>query len=554
VVVFLYKYKRAYFFYYIEEIYFIMNRHLGKRFLIAMTLMVLALSYTYGATREVDTEGFIVRSSHFLPSNDVNVNDAEIKGQIQSFDDQLSLVSTKNIDVANISEQRVLMAISSGEYPITPGDSFSLIFSDGANDKNYPLQVESNYEVVIPSVGNINAKGMDLETFTKEINKLILTYYLYANPQLVLMSTGQFNVKVVSTIGGTKYVPSWGLTRLSDVVTGVSPYTNSRDIEVVKKDNSIHHYDLFDALRHGTKDEDPYLESGDTVKLSKAQTLVVLSGSVFAPGTYQLKDGETIADLINVYGGGLIPGANDQAVRIERYNESTSSYDLIMCQSHDDIALQNLDKVVITNVMQDYGTVSISGAISVTGQSTDSNATATILGTSSGQVLYGLYPGDTVRDMLDSLSSRILSSADLTHCYLVRGGQKINLDIVKLMSGQDKTDNLTVQDGDQFFIPFNNKFVSVIGAVSKGGTFSYIPGRSASYYINLAGGKTETATGKVLILDSYGNTLDDTQLVPAEATIKVVKSTFVRNLSITASIIALTSALVTIVYNVSLIN
>lgn len=531
-----------------------MKRHLGKRFLIAITLMVLALSYTYGADQTVDTEGFIVRSSHFLPSNEVNVDDTAIKGQIQTFDEQLSLVPTTDIDGSQINEQRVLMAISNGDYPITPGDSFSLVFSDGASDKNYPLQVESNYEVVIPSVGNINAKGMDLETFTKEINKLILTYYLYAHPQVVLLSIGQFNVKVVSAIGGTKYVPSWGLTRLSDVVTGASPYTNSRDIVIIKKDGSLAHYDLFDALRHGTKTEDPYLESGDIVKLSKAKTLVVLSGSVFAPGTYQLKDGETLAELIDAYGGGLIPGANAQAVRIERYNKSTASYDLILGHADDDIVLQNLDKVVITNVMQDYGTVSISGAISVTGQSTDSNATATILGTSSGQVLYGLYPGDTVRDMLDSLSSRILSSADLTHCYLVRGGQKIDLDMVKLMSGQDKTDNLIVQDGDQFFIPFNNKFVSVIGAVSKGGTFSYIPGRAASYYINLAGGKTDTATGKVIILDANGNTLDDTQLVPAEATIKVVKSTFVRNLSITASIIALASSLVTIVYYVSSIN
>ena len=108
---------------------------------------------------------------------------------------------------------------------------------------------------------------------------------------------------------------------------------------------------------------------------------------------------------------------------------------------------------------------------------------------------------------------------------------------------------MVLQNGDRFTIPFSNQVVNVNGAVNSPGTYGYVPGKDVSYYVNLAGGLTESARGidKYRLYNSYGERLDDNTPITAETTIEMEISTFERDLGITVTVVSLVASIVALV-------
>lgn len=115
-----------------------------------------------------------------------------------SFSNQLGISGDTSVDQDGdvIAKQRILMAISNVSYPVTPGDSFRLIYTDGVNRVTMDLQVDGTYHVDIPAMGTIDASKMTFPQLKEKICSLVGTYYSYANPQLSLIGTGSFYVTV----------------------------------------------------------------------------------------------------------------------------------------------------------------------------------------------------------------------------------------------------------------------------------------------------------------------------------------------------------------------
>src|SRR5207247_11150016 len=61
--------------------------------------------------------------------------------------------------------------------------------------------------------------------------------------------------------------------------------------------------DLYDYLLRGDTRNDVRLETGDVVFVPTYQTRAEISGAVVRPGIYELKVGETLADLLHAAGG-----------------------------------------------------------------------------------------------------------------------------------------------------------------------------------------------------------------------------------------------------------
>ncbi|MFA6934019.1 MAG: hypothetical protein WCR70_02030, partial [Sphaerochaetaceae bacterium] len=110
-----------------------------------------------------------------------------------------------------------------------------------------------------------------------------------------------------------------------------------------------------------------------------------------------------------------------------------------------------------------------------------------------------------------------------------------------------KSSDFALKSGDKVVIPFIQLFVTVQGGVNVPGTFGYVPGETASYYINLAGSFSQTSLKTYNIYDKQGNKLQDSDPVPAQAVIKVANSTLVRDLGIAASVVALVASVLSII-------
>jgi protein involved in polysaccharide export with SLBB domain len=512
---------------------------------IIVIFMVLAISSTLFAA---SGSGLVVRSPLF----GVTVPEENLLNPlaIQSYSQQLGL---PQLVVDENQGTRVLTAISNGKYPVTPGDTYRLVYLDGLKTVTLELQVDEKMSVVVPGLGTVEGAGLAFTQLKQQILAMVKTYHSYSNPQLVLTGIGSFTVAVIGEVGGTRFVSVWGLSRLSSVVSSATSYASTRAITITHTDGTSATYDLYLALRKGKLDQDPLLKSGDVITIPKAEKLVVLSGSVFAPGTYQVQKDQDLKSLVSYYGGGVLSGADIQKIRVQRYNATTGIWQVLYADllSGEPFVLQDQDQVVVDTLAPTLMSVTVEGAISST-ETYDTMSSSALLGNSSGRIIYQFYPGESIKQLFDAISSRLMAVSDLNGAYLIRDGQRIPLDIQQILYGNSTSASMKLKAGDSITLPFNQRFVTVSGAVVRSGVYAYVPDKGYSYYLSLAGGLSDDASvpTSVKVFDASNNQLERDLIIPAEATIKVARNTFVKDIAPTVAIVGLISSIIGIVYYV----
>lgn len=534
-----------------------MNRRLRNYKKVAVVCIVLAMLCSFSLTAANEVSELIVKSPFFGQSvesvPDVAARTAELTvSGIASYSEQLG-----GLPLAEelTPEARVLAAIGSGDYPVTPGDVYSLSYINGQTPVLNELQVDGAYSVTIPGVGVVDGAGLTYGQMKSAIENLVLLYHPYSLPQCKLIGTGVFSVVVKGEVSSTQRIPAWGLSRLSSVVGTATPYASTRSIEIQHQDGSSSDYDLYNALRNGDLSQDPLLAPGDVVVLKKASRIIVLEGDVYRPGTYQPLAGQQLSALLDSYGGGLLSSADSSRVRVERYDSAARVWDATFVNSKTDgnYPLVNLDRVVIEKLVPATQSVTIEGAIAVNRSTTTNTDTVSYLtSTTTSKIIYQFYPGETLLDMLRAISYRFNTTSDLASVYLVRDGNMIPINAQQILYGDGKGGDMPLQGGDRFVIPFNQMFVTVSGAVVSPGTFAYVPDRPVSYYLALAGGISVDASkpNSIKITDAAGNPLDNESIVPAESIITVARNTFSNDIAKTVAIVGLVSSVVTIVSTV----
>ena len=118
-----------------------------------------------------------------------------------------------------------------------------------------------------------------------------------------------------------------------------------------------------------------------------------------------------------------------------------------------------------------------------------------------------LLPGDRISDILER-EGGVTPWADLENAYILRGGHKINVDLRRIILYRDTVADMKLEHGDIIVIPSIPRKVCVIGEVKNPGSFDYITGSRAEYYIGLAGGFTPRADrGKIRVKRRNGEVL-----------------------------------------------
>ncbi len=443
-----------------------------------------------------------------------------------------------------IPEESVLLAVGSADYPVTPGDKYMLSYYDGKTLSTLNLQADTECFVSIPSFGTVEAAGMSFMEFKKHVEDMVSTYYPYSSPQLTLVSCGLFNVRVSGAVKYSQYVTAWGLSRLSDLAPYANDYASTRAVKVIYSNGTEKTYDLLKALRSGSLTDNPLLTPGCEVIFTEAESIVSISGAVKRPGVYQPLAGESLNDMVTKYCGGFLVSADKGSISVTRYSDGE-----FVAQSMDEAEAKAYvpsdgDSIAVAYNTQSLPYITITGAIT---QSDDlENALA-----SANKVTYRFVPGETALQLVRNISYMLTSTSDTAAMYILRNGEKIPVDASSALSSNDKGD-VVLQQGDTVVIPFSQLTVTVLGAVVSPGTFSYVPDRSAEYYINLAKGFNSDATQRYKVLDRNGNKVKD-DVVPADSTIVVDKSNLTTNIALVASVLSIVSTVLTIVINTHVI-
>ena len=473
----------------------------------------------------------------------------------RSFSGQLGLDLNNQAQNGGIdTADKVISAMSQPNYPITPGDQLQLTYTDSKQTKTAIVQVSSLYQISLSPFGSVDVKGMNFEQCRVEIENLVKTYLPFSNPQVTLVNVGSFYVTVKGEVVRTMQVPCWGLSRLSEVLSYASNYASTRKVLITSYNDEQNTYDAYKALKEGDLSQNPFLKAGDVITLLPSETTISVLGEVKRQGAYQIEEGQTLSDVLDIYSKGILPSGDKTKFTVRRYGDD-QKIQILSIDSEQALTftLQDYDVIYVNSITPTTKAVSIEGAISI-----DSTYDSNTMLSSSRRVYYQFYPGESVQQMLQNISSRFTTVSDLSNMYLKRGNTLIDIDAKSLLVGEsDETLPIILQEGDSFVVPFSQLFVHVAGGVLNPGTYPYIPDKTASYYLNLAGGfdPSKNRNGSFSVLDKEGNRLDSQSTVPPESVVTAKLNTFQAvnglNLATTVTITTLVATILTIIVNIA---
>lgn len=315
------------------------------------------------------------------------------------------------------------------------------------------------------------------------------------------------------------YSTGLSLRQAMAALGGPTPYAAADAGFIIRADAERVPFDAA-AVWDGAR-PDVALRAEDRVVVPIARVTVSISGAVELPGEYELLRGSTVADLMN-QAGGPTPYANRRRVMV-RQPDPDGQY-ASMAVTFEEAMLVTLDDTAVVRVLSSYGSGSaivVEGA--VYGQPIDGEGPialpAALLPADAPALNAGLpapapvrtvlpfFPGMTAYDALYAVGGPT-PFARAEGGYVVRAGERIELDAAALWDGDGLHDDLPLEPRDQVVIPAAEVFVTVLGEVNRPGVIPFQFGLTVRDYLLRAGGVTrEAELGLIHFVDKTGRSL-----------------------------------------------
>ena len=202
---------------------------------------------------------------------------------------------------------------------------------------------------------------------------------------------GSYSVSSLTTVSHALFVSG-----------GVSDIASLRNIQVKRAGKVVSNFDLYDLLIKGDSSKDIVLKPGDVVFVPSVGSQVTVEGLVKRPAIFELKQGETAKQLLNM-AGGLKPEAYAKNVVVERFNNQRKEIlSVDFSKSNINYIPQDGDRVRFNSVSSQYeNSISLIGAVARPGN-------------------YQWYQGKRISDVLKSVRGDLLPQADLSYGLLIR--------------------------------------------------------------------------------------------------------------------------------------
>ncbi|MFN8179874.1 MAG: SLBB domain-containing protein [bacterium] len=387
------------------------------------------------------------------------------------------------------------------EYPLGPGDTVILdVWGDTVFRVERSLDREGG--INLPDVGRVVLAGLKLSDATSLLRRRLADVYSgLGGPENkatthLAVTLGNLRVIRVFVVGRVRRPGGFDLSAASTVFHGLfyaggpTREGSLRDIRLVRGGKEIAKLDVYAYLRTGKRDGDVRLENDDTIFIPARGPRMTVKGEVRTPGLYEMRDGETLKDLVET-SGGLTETAFEGRIQVQRIltpaeqegsKDDRKVFDRAWAQASD-TPLKDGDIVTvfpITDRIRNFAT--ISGEVRRPGT-------------------YELKDGDTVADLV-RLAGGLLETAFLDRAELVRthddlSKEQLSVDVGKAVAGQPSYDlKLCGQDHLTVYSIWrlqDRHEVSVHGAVRSPGSYELRDRMTLRDLLLQAGGLLENA-------------------------------------------------------------
>ena len=265
---------------------------------------------------------------------------------------------------------------------------------------------------------------------------------------------------------------------------GVNDIGSLRNIKVYRNSKEIANLDVYDYLLNGKYDTNIRLEDNDMIIIGPYEQLVTAGGKVKRDRTYELRQGETLTDLLDM-AGGFTGDAYTNSIRVKRKAGDRYKIATVNEEQFQTFVLQDGDSLIVDSVIPYYDNrIIISGAVWRPGE-------------------YELSPDvHTVKQLIEQASGlkgdEFVGRAQITRLNPDFTSSVIAINIVDILNG--KVPDIELQKEDQLYIPslfdlHEPYTVKVSGAVNAPDTvLPFRKNLTVEDVIILAGGLREAAS------------------------------------------------------------
>jgi len=250
------------------------------------------------------------------------------------------------------------------DYKISLRDEFRVILS-GSKDAIFNLNVKLDGTILFPELGSISVVGLSLQEVKDKLSLLIEKSYIGVN---IDISMQNLSAKKITIVGAVK-TPGTYLINPFSTITGALAYSGGvsdigslRDIKLIRNNQEIFSFDLYDLLIKGDRSKDLTLEAGDTILINAASQFVEITGAVKRPAIYEILDDETLKDIVD-FALGFDQTANKSNISVSFLNLNKAAV-IKKNISKLDQSLKNALSVYVFNyVSEDTSDVQVLGAV-----------------------------------------------------------------------------------------------------------------------------------------------------------------------------------------------
>ena len=445
------------------------------------------------------------------------VNDGALEtetGDLDAVSTELGENGAKTVFGRNIFTSRNLTFAPSVNLPtptnyvLGPGDEV-IIDIWGTNQATIRRTISQDGTINIPDVGMISLNGMTIKQADSYMKKKLGQIYSVDGDNAkseIKLTLGNIRTIQVNMMGEVANPGTYYLSSLSNIyhalhrAGGVSRLGTLRDIQLIRKGKVVATIDIYDFIREGKMD-DIILEEGDIINVPTYDILVDIAGNVRRPMSYELKEGETIADLVD-YAAGFTGDAYTKNIRMIRRNGSEYQIFTINEPDYATFELMEGDALTVGAMLDRFeNRIEIKGAVYRPGTYE--------LGNEISTVKQLIEKAEGLKG--DAFTNRGLITREREDLTL----EILPVDIGAIMAGT--APDVKLVKNDILYIPSIHDLkdlgnITVGGEVARPGTFVYTDNTTLEDAIMLAGGLLESAsTVKIEVSRRIKNSESTTQ-------------------------------------------
>ena len=370
-------------------------------------------------------------------------------------------------------------------YVLGPGDEL-VIDVWGAATQHVVTTIDNDGSISLYDLGPVYLSGMNVKAAENYLRGQLGRIYSGLDDQngdtFMRLSVGKIKGVVVSVTGEVAVPGLYTIPSLSSIASviymagGVTPDATVRNITLYRGGRAVSGFDLYGLIFKGTFDQNIRLQDGDIISVEPYKLTVAATGAITRPMRYELKDGESISDLIKYAAGFRTDSRRDEVNVVRRNILSGESFDVNESE-YRSFPLKDGDTVnfrsnpeVLSNRVTVSGPVNHPGAYAISGGLNDLQS----LINAAGGLRDGAYTGRGQIYRLDENRLPVFITFNLGD--VLSGKEKVEL---------RREDRVTIFDRQEFL---EKDSIAVSGHVANPGLFRFYDGMTAADALLLAKG------------------------------------------------------------------